>query len=143
MNSFVQIALGSTVLLLGTGVQIAGMVWMANVLPRLAQALRPRPHSLSLTLILGATVLGLLAVHTLQVWLWAQVFLLSGALPDLATALYFAMVTYTTLGYGDVVLAEGQRLFATFAAVEGLLAFGLSTALLVGVVTRLLEIKGE
>ena len=76
--------------------------------------------------------------HTLQVWLWAAWFLFSGALPDIEAALYFSLVSYTTLGYGDIVLAEDIRLFAAFSAVTGLLTFGLSTAFLVGLIGRLL-----
>ena len=48
------------------------------------------------------------------------------------TAVYFSIATYTTLGYGDVVLDEGHRIFAAFGAMTGMLAFGISTAFLVG-----------
>jgi hypothetical protein len=61
-----------------------------------------------------------------------------GAFSDLATALYFSLVTYTTLGYGDFVLGPDIRIFASFAAVTGLLTFGLSTAFLVGLIGRIL-----
>ncbi|MDA8747876.1 ion channel [Litoreibacter sp.] len=76
--------------------------------------------------------------HTLQVWLWAAWFLKSGALPDIEAALYFALVSYTTLGYGDIILGEDIRIFAAFSAVTGMLTFGLSTAFLVGLIGRLL-----
>jgi len=61
---------------------------------------------------------------------------LSGALPDWNTAVYFSLVTYTTLGYGDVVLGPGLRIFAAFSAVTGLLGFGISTAFLVGAIGK-------
>ena len=54
-------------------------------------------------------------------------------------ALYFSLVTFTTLGYGDIVLGEGLRIFGAFASVTGLLAFGLSTAFLVALMTRMFE----
>ena len=47
-------------------------------------------------------------------------------------------MTYTTLGYGDVVLAENARIVATFCATTGLLTFGISTAFLIGVLSRVL-----
>lgn len=81
--------------------------------------------------------------HTVQVWIWALIFLRVGAFYDLATALYFALVTYTTLGYGDFILGPEFRIFASFAAVTGLLTFGLSTAFLVGLVSRILPQLGE
>jgi hypothetical protein len=66
------------------------------------------------------------------------VVVLSHSLQDPATAVYFSLVTYTTLGYGDIVLAENIRLYGALASVTGLLAFGLSTAFLVAVFAKLL-----
>ena len=65
-------------------------------------------------------------------------FIAFGAFGDPATAVYFSLVTYTTLGYGDIVLAENIRLYGALASVTGLLAFGLSTAFLVAVFAKLL-----
>ena len=76
--------------------------------------------------------------HTIQVWLWALTFVLLDALPNLADAVYFSLVTYTTLGYGDITLNQDFRIFGAMEAVTGLLNFGLSTAFLVSVITRLL-----
>jgi hypothetical protein len=72
------------------------------------------------------------------VWLWAVSFIAFGAFSDPGIAVYFALVTYTTLGYGDIVLAENIRLYGAFASVTGLLGFGLSTAFLVAVFGKLL-----
>ena len=49
-------------------------------------------------------VLGLVAVITAEIWLYAVVYLAVGALPDFEAALYFSTTNFTTLGYGDVVL---------------------------------------
>jgi len=59
-------------------------------------------------------------------------------LPDFSDALYFLLITYTTVGYGDVTVGPDYTLYAAMAAVTGLLNFGLSTAFLVGLFTRLL-----
>ncbi|MEO1067154.1 MAG: ion channel [Pseudomonadota bacterium] len=69
--------------------------------------------------------------HTLQVWLWAVCFVWLGALAFLEEAIYFSLVTYTTVGYGDVTVGSDFRIFAAMASVTGLLTFGLSTAFLV------------
>jgi len=81
----------------------------------------------------------IILTHTVQVWIWAVVWVLGDVLPDWNTALYFSLVTFTTLGYGDIVLGEGLRIFGAFAAVTGLLAFGLSTAFLVALMTRVFQ----
>jgi len=77
------------------------------------------------------------------VWIWSSGFVLSGALPDWNTAVYFSLVTYTTLGYGDVILGPGLRIFAAFSAVTGLLGFGISTAFLVGAIGKVFVLSEE
>ena len=74
----------------------------------------------------------LLASHTVQIYLWAVAFWLFNALKGYEEPIYFSLVTYTTLGYGDVTLSDGWRIFGAMASANGILAFGLSTAVLVG-----------
>ena len=65
--------------------------------------------------------------------LWALVYLYNPAitaLPDPQTAFYFSMVTFTTLGYGDVVLVGKGRGLATIQAANGVIIFGWTTALI-------------
>ncbi len=81
----------------------------------------------------------IVVTHTIQVWIWAIVWVLGDVLPDWNTALYFSLVTFTTLGYGDIVLGEDLRIFGAFASVTGLLAFGLSTAYMVAVMTQVFK----
>ena len=92
----------------------------------------------STTVLLSAALILIVFSHSVQVWLWAMSFIAFGAFTDPGTAVYFALVTYTTLGYGDLVLAENIRLYGAFASVTGVLGFGLSTAFLVAVFAKLL-----
>lgn len=87
---------------------------------------------------LSAGVGLLIVAHTITIWLWAIALFASGAFADFATSFYFSSVTYTTLGYGDIVLEPTVRIFASFAAITGLLTFGISTAFLVGLLVRIL-----
>jgi len=69
----------------------------------------------------------------IEAWLWALVYLLNPmitALPDMETALYFSMVSFTTLGYGDVVLVGKWRMLASIQAANGVIVFGWTTALI-------------
>ncbi len=86
---------------------------------------------------IGVAFAMIVGAHFVQVAVWAVVMILFGEFETLEPAIYFALVTYTTLGYGDIVLAPDIRLFATFASFTGLLTFGLSTAFLVGLFQRL------
>jgi voltage-gated potassium channel Kch len=69
----------------------------------------------------------------LEATLWALLYLfhpLITKIPDLETAFYFSMVTFTTLGYGDVVLAGQWRTLASIQAANGVIIFGWTTALI-------------
>ncbi len=88
-------------------------------------------------------VLGLVGIHTIEIWLYAVAFLLVGALPDFETALYFSTTSFTTLGYGDVVLDRHWRLFGAIEGANGLLLFGWSTAFLFSVTARMRALEHD
>jgi len=83
-----------------------------------------------------ATVLVLMAAHTLEVIVWALVYLLTDAAPPGASLVYFAFVNYTTLGYGDILPAERWQLLGPIAAMNGVLLFGWSTAVIFEVLRK-------
>jgi len=69
----------------------------------------------------------------LEAGLWALLYLFNPqitAVPDLETAFYFSMVTFTTLGFGDVVLTGQWRTLASIQAANGVIIFGWTTALI-------------
>jgi voltage-gated potassium channel Kch len=76
-------------------------------------------------------------LHLVEIAAWAVVYAWSGAMPDLQTALYFSAVTYTTTGYGDVVLPEAWRLDGGVEALTGILMCGWSTGFFFAIVSRL------
>jgi hypothetical protein len=81
----------------------------------------------------------LTSLHLLQIVLWAVYFRVQGCLPDFETALYFSGVTYSTLGYGDVVLPQGWRTLGPAEGLTGILMCGLSTGLFFAISHRVLE----
>ncbi|MEM6615978.1 MAG: potassium channel family protein [Pseudomonadota bacterium] len=92
---------------------------------------------------IGGTLVVIVLSHSIQVWLIAAVVVVIGALSTLSDALYFSLVTYTTVGYGDITLEPDHRIFGAMASVTGLLNFGISTAVLVAVVTRVLRLPAD
>jgi voltage-gated potassium channel Kch len=82
-------------------------------------------------------ILFLLIPIILDVTLWATFYYVSGALASFEEALYFSTVTFTTVGYGDIVLDREWRQLATFEAVNGWIIFGWATALIMAVIQRL------
>jgi hypothetical protein len=84
----------------------------------------------------SSTILILFIVALLEALAWAAAYLALGALKGLEQALYFSTVTFTTLGYGEIVLDERWRLLASFEAANGIIMFGWSTAIVMAVVQR-------
>jgi hypothetical protein len=78
------------------------------------------------------------AAHLLQIALWAVVYLICGERVDFNEAFYWSAQNYTSLGYGDVHLSERWKLLGPLEAVNGLLLFGLSTAVMFAVLSRLI-----
>jgi len=72
----------------------------------------------------------LLIMHSLEVALWSEFYTWLHCFPDRATAYYYSLVTYTTLGYGDVLLPRPWRFLGGWEAMTGVLMFGWSTATL-------------
>jgi len=126
-----QITLGSAVLAVASSVHIAVLVGAIAALPTIAGDV----GGLSWPLIIAAFAAILLG-HTLQVWIWALALKSIKAIHSLEDAVYFALVTSTTLGYGDITLGREWRLCGAMASVNGLLTFGLSTAFLIEVFAR-------
>ncbi len=69
-------------------------------------------------------VLGLVAVITAEIWLYAVAYVAVGALGDFEAALYFSTTSFTTIGYGDVVLDHKWRLLGAIKKTNNLLLFG-------------------
>ena len=89
------------------------------------------------SVVLVALVLWLMLAHVIEIAMWAQVFMHYDLFDSLETALYFSAASYTTLGFGDVLLPEGWRLLSGATAANGFLLFGLSAAFLFDAVGRL------
>jgi len=83
-----------------------------------------------LAAVMVATVGVLMVAHVAEVVTWSLAYAILDVVPDGTDVLYFAFVNYTTLGYGDVVPMEDWRLLGPMAAMNGVLLFGWSTAVI-------------
>nr|WP_321456674.1 ion channel [uncultured Cohaesibacter sp.] len=83
-----------------------------------------------------ATVLGVFVIHALQIWVWAVTYWAVGALHEFDEALYFSTVTFSTLGYGDIILSERWRILGALEGIAGFIYIGWSTAYLIGASKR-------
>ena len=88
-------------------------------------------------LVLMMVALWLVVGLTLIMGAWAGCLWALGVLPDFESALYFAMICFTTLGFGDLILPDPWRLLSGFIAIDGFILFGLNTAFLFEVLREL------
>ncbi|MEM1373596.1 MAG: ion channel [Pseudomonadota bacterium] len=125
-------------LLLGTGIcaicAVVQLLLVAKGLRRIDAAAPDKRMGLTVS-----AVLIILIGHLAQIGLWTLAFLPTGGFGSLEEALYFSIASYTTLGYGDVLIAPEVRLLGALPAVAGLIAFGISTAFLFGAMSELLR----
>jgi hypothetical protein len=77
-------------------------------------------------------------MHLTQIALWAVALLMCGEMSSFEKAFYYSAENYTALGYGDIILSERWRLLGPLEAINGLLVFGLSTAVMFAVMSRLI-----
>jgi hypothetical protein len=83
--------------------------------------------------IAGWTVL----MHLIQIGLWASFYAWKQGMPDLQSAFYFSAVTYTTTGYGDLVLPKEWQLVGAVEALTGILMCGLSTGFFFAILNKI------
>ena len=117
-------------------VHAAGITWALRRVRRSAPSIQSFWRSLRLFVLLAVWMV---LLHLGEISLWAGSYVWNGAIGDLPTALYFSAVTYTTTGYGDVVLPPGYRLEGGIEALTGILMCGWSTGFFFAIVSRLFD----
>jgi len=93
--------------------------------------------SLRRLLLIDAIVLLIVFFSLVESTVWAIYFYSMATFPSFEESLYFSLVTFTTLGYGDVTLPVGYRLLGALEAANGIIIFGWSTALVISAIQKL------
>jgi hypothetical protein len=130
--------------LVGGGVSVVNIAIHAlvmTVVVQVAQSGAAKNRSYSSFLLIAVmipAVLVLMITHAFEVIVWSLAYSIVDAAPPGANLVYFAFVNYTTLGYGDVVPVERWRLLGPITAMNGVLLFGWSTAVVFEVLRRTL-----
>jgi hypothetical protein len=110
---------------------------------RRADELATAYQTLRLIAIMIAAVIVLMIAHLAEVLVWSLIYAAVGAAPEGTDLIYFAFVNYTTLGYGDVTPVERWHLLGPMTAMNGVLLFGWSTAVIFEVLRMTLLAGGE
>lgn len=93
------------------------------------------------TAIVAGAILAALAAHLVEMAFWAALFMICGEFSDFATAYYHSAVNYTSLGYGDIIMSPTWRLLGPLETADGMLLFGVSTALIFAVIQYLVDAR--
>ena len=128
---------GTSIICLTVVFHVIGLVTLATVMKLIGARLLKLGTLLRTVLLLGTCVFGVLFLHVIEAWAWAGVYMILGEFDNVERALYFSIVTSTTLGYGDITLSEHWQLLSTFEAMGGLILFGATTAFLLGVMGKM------
>lgn len=131
-----HLAIGSLVIALAVFIQAEMFSLMTSRFERLVQFARRYLRRFANTGVMIFAVLFVLFVQTIIVWVWALVFLVVGAFQELEPSLYFTLIAYTTVGFGDITLSPDWRLLSGLTAANGFLNFGWSTAYMVELVRK-------
>ena len=130
-----QLALASGMVVVVVIMHLVGLALLVRALRTHYRILR-RIQTTPLLILIGAS-LGLFALHTLEIWLYAALYLFLGAVGHFEEALYFSTVTYATIGYGDVLLPPDWRILGAIEGATGIIMLGWSTAFLVSLLSQL------
>lgn len=130
-----NLTIGTLIISMTVVIHTFGLIWVTHGMNWLTGKIRLQAHR-SRILAMNSVVIGIFAVLTVEVWLWALAYYVLNVFGDFETALYFSTSTFSTVGYGDLVTSEQWRLLAGLESVNGFLLIGWSTAYLVAASMR-------
>jgi hypothetical protein len=131
-----KLAIAALMLVVTTGVHAGAMILAMHAIKSQGGRLRQRLLRIRNYLRVAEIVILMFLASVVEVLVWAATYLAVNAIQGFEKALYFSMVTFTTLGYGEIVLEERWRLLSSFEAANGILMFGWSTAIVIAAVQR-------
>jgi voltage-gated potassium channel Kch len=140
MVLFLNLAVATLMVAITFAIHFAGLVGLTALLRQRSREFQRRTLKLGGTLGQGLGILivvfSLFALHSLEIWLYAFAYLLVGELHQMETAVYFSTSTFTTVGFGDVILSHKWRMLGVAESMNGFLLISWSTAFLVSLTAR-------
>ena len=139
MRTLFEILMGASLLIFIMIIHGFGMYFVMHKFESHWPAYINQKSEIRRQLFFGVLVAMMLMTHMVEIMTWALTLDLINAIPDLRTAFYFSGETYTTLGFGDVMLPHEWRQLALLIAMSGLFSFGWTTGVLVSIVGKSYE----
>ena len=114
---------------------------LSAMLRRMLSSALPDTRFWTVTWLLVRVAWWLILLHLAEIAVWALFYWWQHCLPDMESAFYFSGVTYTTVGYGDLVLPKQWRLLGAVEGLTGILMCGLSTGFFYAIVSKVFAAK--
>lgn len=122
-------------------VHVAGILLMAEWLLDRREYFERNVTARHFGVLIVALFSGVVLLHLIQTSLWALFYYAKGLFSDIETALYFSMVSFATIGYGDVLLPRRWRLLGVIEGFTGVILVGISTAFIFAVLNAMLQLR--
>jgi hypothetical protein len=131
-----KLLIGGSLMALSVLIHASGVTWALGRLRAVSDSMQEFWRGTWVFILVAAWII---LLHLFEVVVWAAFYFWKDAMPDMSSALYFSAVTYTTTGYGDLVLPAEWRLIGGIEALTGILMCGWSTGFFFAVVGRMSE----
>jgi len=122
-------------------IHVTGIILLSNSLVRRRDTIESRVGFGYGACLLMIVFIALIILHVSETMIWAAFYSWNGLFQDFETSLYFSLSSYTTAGYGEVLLPRSWRLLGTIEAISGVLLCGLSAAFLFAIVNALFRFR--
>ena len=136
MTLFLNLFVATILVAVTFSIHFAGLVGLTALLRQRRVYPRQRMSTIFQGVGILVVVFSLFALHSLQIWLYALTYLFLGELHQIETAVYFSTSTFTTVGFGDVILSHKWRMLGVAESMNGFLLISWSTAFLVSLTAR-------
>jgi len=138
---FNELAIAVVIVSVSLVIHMAGILLMAKWLLHRRDELEQSLNRRRFVVLMITLFAAILLLHVIQTSIWAMFYYTQELFSDFETSLYFSMVSFTTIGYGDVLLPRNWRLLGVIEGFSGVLLCGLSTAFIFAVVNAIFQAR--
>src|SRR5687767_13194960 len=136
-----EISVAAVIVIVCLLLHVAGILLMAEWLLQHRQYFERSGARIHVSLLMMILFSGIMLLHVAETSLWAVFYYSRELFPDFETSLYFSLVSYAAIGYGDVLLPRNWRLLGAIEGVSGLLLCGISTAFIFAVINAMFKAR--
>lgn len=138
---FVKAIIAVLLAVITVGIHVAGLTITFKLVFRLDES--PPTRGLPIAMQLMRTAWFLVVVHVCEIGAWALFYRVAHNFPDAESAFYFSASTYTSLGYGDLLLPTSWRILGPIESLIGALMCGLSASVFFALISRIVKARSE